>query len=113
MRKNVNKNKNKKAKVIRRETRKAKVTQKTMNAETFKFSEMAGESNFDLGVDFTMDNNDDEIDQFIMGFKSRATVYKDCSASKRLLEHMNILYPTNQKKFYELDKKELDHLLCQ
>ena len=30
---------------------------KTMNAETFKFSEMVAESNFDLGLDFSIDNN--------------------------------------------------------
>ena len=36
-----------------------------MNAQIFKFTEMAGENDFDLGVDFSIDNNDDEIDQFI------------------------------------------------
>ena len=69
---------------------------------------------FDLAVDFHIDdeNIDDDMDNFILGYKAKNTVYKDTSGCKRLQLFMKERNPNETRNFYELEKDELDELMC-
>ena len=88
------------------------------------------ESNFDFGVDFLSSSTDDllegtssttaaatvviddEINNFLLDNKPKSTIYKDTSACKRLQNFMKELNPNEQRNFFELDKNELDQIMC-
>ena len=61
------------------------------------------------GIDW---DNDQEIDDFIIGGKSKNTRYKDKSAENRLNQFMVEIDPTETRKFYDLNKEDLNKLMC-
>ena len=54
---------------------------------------------------------DDDIHDFVVNQKSKATKYKDASGVRRLETFMKDTCPTETRKFYELPKTELDKLM--
>ena len=57
--------------------------------------------------------SDEDIHDFVVNQKAKATVYKDTSGAKRLQTFLKERNPTEERMFYELPKADLDHLMCE
>ena len=55
--------------------------------------------------------SDEDIHDFVVNQKAKATVYKDASGVKRLQTFLKERNPTEERMFYELPKADLDHLI--
>ena len=91
-----------------------------INMDDSFFDGMYG--NFDFGIDFLSSSTDGLLERTSSTTTAAATVvtdddiqkvrfYKDTSACKRL-QQFKELNPTEQRNFFELDKKELRQIMC-
>ena len=66
--------------------------------------------NFNLGVDLFVNDELDEIDQFILGQKAKSTKYKDVSDMNIFVKFCNSINET--RSIENIPEKELDNILC-